>query len=151
MGDAGDVGSSERRDGEARVHGVELHGAVPRPHEELHLSGPLWVRSHCVEARCRRVDVGGVAQPRGRTFVFATGDSIPDGAITGSLVLETAPLGGGVVEACAKYMLPIIRSIVDADALAGFAADAIRAAQAETDRPSLICVRSHIGYGAPTK
>ena len=30
-------------------------------------------------------------------------------------------------------------------------ADAIRAAQAETDRPSLICVRSHIGYGAPTK
>lgn len=43
-------------------------------------------------------DNHGVAQPRGRTFVFATGDSIPDGAITGSLVLETAPLGGGVVE-----------------------------------------------------
>jgi transketolase len=30
-------------------------------------------------------------------------------------------------------------------------AAAIRAAQAETDRPSLIAVRSHIGYGAPTK
>jgi len=30
-------------------------------------------------------------------------------------------------------------------------ADAIRAAQAETARPSLIRVRSHIGYGAPTK
>ena len=30
-------------------------------------------------------------------------------------------------------------------------ADAIRAAQAETERPSLIMVRSHIGYGAPTK
>jgi transketolase len=35
----------------------------------------------------------------------------------------------------------------DLDAIAA----AIRAAQAETDRPSLICVRSHIGYGAPTK
>lgn len=30
-------------------------------------------------------------------------------------------------------------------------AAAIRAAQQETERPSLICVRSHIGYGAPTK
>jgi transketolase len=30
-------------------------------------------------------------------------------------------------------------------------ARAIRAAQAETERPSLIRVRSHIGYGAPTK
>jgi transketolase len=30
-------------------------------------------------------------------------------------------------------------------------AQAIRAAQAETERPSLIKVRSHIGYGAPTK
>jgi len=30
-------------------------------------------------------------------------------------------------------------------------ASAIRAAQAETERPSLIQVRSHIGYGAPTK
>jgi transketolase len=30
-------------------------------------------------------------------------------------------------------------------------AGAIRAAQAETERPSLIRVRSHIGYGAPTK
>jgi transketolase len=30
-------------------------------------------------------------------------------------------------------------------------ADAIRAAQAEDERPSLIMVRSHIGYGAPTK
>jgi transketolase len=30
-------------------------------------------------------------------------------------------------------------------------ADAIRAAQAETERPSLIVVHSHIGYGAPTK
>ena len=30
-------------------------------------------------------------------------------------------------------------------------AEAIRAAQAETERPSLIRVRSHIGYGAPTK
>ena len=30
-------------------------------------------------------------------------------------------------------------------------AAAIRAAQAETERPSLISVRSHIGYGAPTK
>ena len=35
----------------------------------------------------------------------------------------------------------------DLDALAA----AIRAAQAETERPSLIKVRSHIGYGAPTK
>jgi transketolase len=30
-------------------------------------------------------------------------------------------------------------------------AEAIRAAQVETERPSLIKVRSHIGYGAPTK
>ncbi len=30
-------------------------------------------------------------------------------------------------------------------------AEAIRAAQAERERPSLIMVRSHIGYGAPTK
>jgi len=35
----------------------------------------------------------------------------------------------------------------DLDAVAA----AIRAAQAETERPSLIKVRSHIGYGAPTK
>ena len=39
-----------------------------------------------------------VPQPRGRIFVFATGDSIYDGEITGSLVLEDQPLGGGVVE-----------------------------------------------------
>jgi transketolase len=35
----------------------------------------------------------------------------------------------------------------DLDAIA----TAIAAAQAEMERPSLICVRSHIGYGAPTK
>ena len=39
-----------------------------------------------------------VPQSRGRIFVFATGDSIYDGEITGSLVLEDQPLGGGVVE-----------------------------------------------------
>ena len=39
-----------------------------------------------------------VPQTRGRTFVFATGDSIYAGEISGSLVLEDEPLGGGVVE-----------------------------------------------------
>jgi len=39
-----------------------------------------------------------VPQHRGRTFVFATGDSLYDGEITGSLVLEDQPLGGAVVE-----------------------------------------------------
>lgn len=34
----------------------------------------------------------------GRTFAFATGDSIYDGQLTGSLVLEDEPLGLGVVE-----------------------------------------------------
>lgn len=43
-------------------------------------------------------DSHGVPQPRGRTFVFATGDSVYDGALTGELVLEDTPLVGGVVE-----------------------------------------------------
>ena len=43
-------------------------------------------------------DKHGVPQPRGRTWVFATGDSIDDGVISGELVLEDEPLGGAVVE-----------------------------------------------------
>lgn len=43
-------------------------------------------------------DMHNVPQPRGRTFVIATGDSIADGQITGGLVVEDQPLGGGVVE-----------------------------------------------------
>jgi hypothetical protein len=43
-------------------------------------------------------DAHRVPQPRGRTLVFATGDSLYDGSLSGSLVLEDQPLGGGVVE-----------------------------------------------------
>lgn len=43
-------------------------------------------------------DAHNVPQPLGRTFVFATGDSIFDGRLTGELVLDDAPLAGGVVE-----------------------------------------------------
>ncbi|MEZ4388717.1 MAG: Ig-like domain-containing protein [Candidatus Krumholzibacteriia bacterium] len=39
-----------------------------------------------------------VPQARGRTYVFATGDSIYDGELTGQLVLDDRPLGGAVVE-----------------------------------------------------
>ncbi|MBD3221142.1 hypothetical protein GF314_07835 [bacterium] len=43
-------------------------------------------------------DAHEVVQPRGRTFVFATGDSIADGVIRGALVLDDEPLGRGVAE-----------------------------------------------------
>ncbi len=43
-------------------------------------------------------DMHGVPQPRGRTFPFATGDTLYDGEISGSLVIEDQPLGGAVVE-----------------------------------------------------
>lgn len=43
-------------------------------------------------------DNHGVPQPAGRTWVFATGDSLPAGEITGSLVLGDKPLAGAVVE-----------------------------------------------------
>jgi hypothetical protein len=39
-----------------------------------------------------------VPQPLGRRFVFATGDSLPDGEITGHLILDGKPLIGGMVE-----------------------------------------------------
>lgn len=43
-------------------------------------------------------DSHGVPQSRGRMWAIATGDSLPDGELTGSLVLERKPLIGGVVE-----------------------------------------------------
>lgn len=43
-------------------------------------------------------DSHGVAQPEGRQWAFATGDSLPDGEVSGHLVLEGKPLPGGVVE-----------------------------------------------------
>jgi len=43
-------------------------------------------------------DAHRVPQDRGRTFVFATGDSVPDGEITGTLLLGEDPLRDGVVE-----------------------------------------------------
>ncbi|HOX26394.1 MAG TPA: Ig-like domain-containing protein [Candidatus Krumholzibacteria bacterium] len=43
-------------------------------------------------------DSHGVPQPAGRSWVFATGDSIPTGEITGRLVLEKEPAAGAVVE-----------------------------------------------------
>jgi hypothetical protein len=46
-------------------------------------------------------DKHGVPQPRGRSFVFATGDSILAGEITGELILEDEALVGGVVEVIA--------------------------------------------------
>lgn len=43
-------------------------------------------------------DAHKVPQATGRTFVFATGDSIDAGELTGNLVLDEMPLPGGVVE-----------------------------------------------------
>lgn len=43
-------------------------------------------------------DAHEVPQPQGRRWVFATGDSIPVGALVGALVLEGEPLATGVVE-----------------------------------------------------
>jgi hypothetical protein len=43
-------------------------------------------------------DAHGVTQSRGRMWAIATGDSLPDGELTGSLVLERKPLIDGVVE-----------------------------------------------------
>lgn len=43
-------------------------------------------------------DAHEVPQPEGRRWVFATGDSIADGALAGTLMLEDEPLATGVVE-----------------------------------------------------
>jgi hypothetical protein len=72
--------------GGARVATVELE--TPLPADTVVV----------LEVKPGMKDAHGVPQPRGRTFVFATGDSIPDGAIGGGVVLEDEPLGGAVVE-----------------------------------------------------
>jgi len=51
-----------------------------------------------VEIKPNMKDLHGVPQPQGRRWAFATGDSIPDGAIGGGVVLEDEPLGRAVVE-----------------------------------------------------
>jgi|GEM_PF-1106122 len=51
-----------------------------------------------IEIKPGMKDSHSVPQSAGRTYVFSTGDSLPDGEIYGSLVLEDVPLAGGVVE-----------------------------------------------------
>lgn len=51
-----------------------------------------------VEVGTGMQDAHRVPQPAGRMFVFATGDSIYDGELTGNLVIQDEPLPDGVVE-----------------------------------------------------